>query len=429
MNKEQLIQAMSHTIGADAGAFVEAMVKWVTEQVIEQGNLHIPELGMLEVQKTMEYVWVDSAARKRFLVPPRLYVRFIPDPLVDKESAENAGGVFVQMADLLVRQNKAERHVAERLPVAFFKLILEGMESGEPVEVPGLGAFLLTKVKVDNCTYGRVSFTPDEAFAAAVNRPFSYFSQVELNEGVDFDDVKTFNSYGGASDNDEDLSFLIAREEPVAAPVQEVPLIEEDKTNEVELPVGQEGDVSPEQIEEQDDLTETVEEELLPSSQNDTQPSQDMSRQTVQDDSEDDDDSSQPRHWGRWALGAVAALLCVGGIVKLAGGSGESEIVTPAEEVPAVAKVEKPDSVMSAPPTVKDTIDYAALNAQIPYGAYDIVGVDTVITVMKGQDLPTISRIFLGTDIQIYLIVLNEGNNDPQEGERYKIPKLKLRKR
>ena len=111
------------------------------------------------------------------------------------------------------------------------------------------------------------------------------------------------------------------------------------------------------------------------------------------------------------------------------GGSGESVVVTPAEEVPAVAKVEKPDSVMSAPPTVKDTIDYSALNAQIPYGAYDIVGVDTVITVMKGQDLPTISRIFLGTDIQIYLIVLNEGNNDPQEGERYKIPKLKLRKR
>ena len=75
-----------------------------------------------------------------------------------------------------------------------------------------------------------------------------------------------------------------------------------------------------------------------------------------------------------------------------------------------------------------DTIDYDAMNAQIPYGAYDIVGIDTVITVMPGQNLATISRIFLGTDIHIYLIVANNGNNDPQEGEKYRIPRLRPRK-
>ena len=75
-----------------------------------------------------------------------------------------------------------------------------------------------------------------------------------------------------------------------------------------------------------------------------------------------------------------------------------------------------------------DTIDYEAMNAQIPYGAYDIVGIDTVITVMPGQDLATISRIFLGTDIHIYLVVANNGNNEPKEGEKYRIPKLQLRK-
>ena len=75
-----------------------------------------------------------------------------------------------------------------------------------------------------------------------------------------------------------------------------------------------------------------------------------------------------------------------------------------------------------------DTINFEAMNAQIPYGAYDIVGIDTVITVMPGQNLATISRIFLGTDIHIYLIVANNGNDNPKEGEKYRIPRLKLRK-
>ena len=96
------------------------------------------------------------------------------------------------------------------------------------------------------------------------------------------------------------------------------------------------------------------------------------------------------------------------------------------QEVVAPVGVEKADAAVMAQAT--DTLDFAAMNAQIPYGAYDIVGVDTTITVMKGQDLAAISRIFLGTDIQIYLIVLNGGNNDPKEGDRYMIPKLKLRK-
>ena len=94
------------------------------------------------------------------------------------------------------------------------------------------------------------------------------------------------------------------------------------------------------------------------------------------------------------------------------------------EDTMKVAEVE--DVTQVAAPA--DTINYEAMNAQIPYGAYDIVGIDTVITVMPGQNLATISRIFLGTDIHIYLIVANNGNDNPKEGEKYRIPRLKLRK-
>ena len=137
-------------------------------------------------------------------------------------------------------------------------------------------------------------------------------------------------------------------------------------------------------------------------------------------------------------------LIGVAGILLLAGiafwlnkGNGEDRDLaltdtlstTVATNVEAEGENENLSEAATTGVITRDTLDYQAMNAQIPYGAYDIVGVDTVITVMKGQTLEDISRFFLGTDILIYLTVLNDGNTTPQEGEKYKIPKLKLRKR
>ena len=74
-----------------------------------------------------------------------------------------------------------------------------------------------------------------------------------------------------------------------------------------------------------------------------------------------------------------------------------------------------------------DTIDFDAMNAQIPYGAYDIVAIDTVITVGKGQTALSISKMMLGTEYTIYIVVANDGNDQPQPGQPYRIPKLQLR--
>ena len=74
-----------------------------------------------------------------------------------------------------------------------------------------------------------------------------------------------------------------------------------------------------------------------------------------------------------------------------------------------------------------DTIDFDAMNAQIPYGAYDIGAIDTVITVGKGQTSLSISKMMLGTEYTIYIVVANDGNDQPQPGQPYRIPKLQLR--
>ena len=74
------------------------------------------------------------------------------------------------------------------------------------------------------------------------------------------------------------------------------------------------------------------------------------------------------------------------------------------------------------------TLDFASLNAKIPYGGYDIIGVASEINVAPGMTLQKIAQIYLGTEHTIYLEVLNDGK-EPQPGEMYKIPVLQLRKK
>lgn len=455
MNKEQLIGALSNALGCDAAAAVDAVARWVAQQVVEQGALHVAGFGMFEVQKQMEYVWVDSSSRKRFLVPPRLCVRFVPDPLVPDE-AKKGTAVFQQLAEVLVRQCQAQPHVAEQMPVAFFKLIMDGMETGEPVEVPGWGTFILTKVKVDGCIYGRVAFTPEEAFAAWVNRPFAYLPQVELSQGVKFDDITTTHVLGAAGETDDSQSFLIAKEEPAptrhdnldethtqqesANATEPAPATEPESASAAGAKAASTAGAKPASAAGAKPVSVA---ELESASASGVKPAVGL---VSESDVLSDDDSSeatepapQHRQWMWIALSAVAALLCIIVVAKWMGGStaddgapvvAQQVSTEGAASTDVAANTEGVANTEAAPSAVAtaDTIDYAAMNAQIPYGAYDIVGIDTIITVMPGQDLATISRIFLGTDIHIYLIVANHGNNHPQEGDKYRIPKLKLRK-
>ena len=70
---------------------------------------------------------------------------------------------------------------------------------------------------------------------------------------------------------------------------------------------------------------------------------------------------------------------------------------------------------------------YAEENERCKYGAYKIVGLDTIITVTPGMDLQRIATIFLGSEMQMYLTAMNDGNDNPQVGEQYKIPKIELK--
>lgn len=108
---------------------------------------------------------------------------------------------------------------ADRYIDAFFSVIEEGLSVDKVVKIKGFGTFKLVEVKdresVDVNTgervviegHSKISFTPENALKELVNKPFSQFETVELNEGVEFD--KEINLSGlttSYSDNSDDVA-------------------------------------------------------------------------------------------------------------------------------------------------------------------------------------------------------------------------------
>lgn len=97
----------------------------------------------------------------------------------DKLTIEN-------LAALLAAKMNMEQADADAFVCSFFALIEEGLKRDKYVKIKGLGTFKLI-TEADN--EGKVVFIPDVALKEAVNKPFSHFQPVELNEGVHFDDI------------------------------------------------------------------------------------------------------------------------------------------------------------------------------------------------------------------------------------------------
>ena len=99
------------------------------------------------------------------------------------------------------KHNIGKRNVSDFLN-SFIDVIRENLASEGSVKIKGLGTFKVVKVKdresvnVDTgeryIIYGheRLSFTPDSLMKELVNRPFSQFDTVELNDGVVFEDIE-----------------------------------------------------------------------------------------------------------------------------------------------------------------------------------------------------------------------------------------------
>ena len=88
-----------------------------------------------------------------------------------------------QLITRLAETAKIDNNTSRRFIKALFDTVARQLEAGETVEIKGVGTF----EAVDRDGRRSVTFTPDGALAAELNRPFEMFQAVELAPDVDFD--------------------------------------------------------------------------------------------------------------------------------------------------------------------------------------------------------------------------------------------------
>ena len=111
------------------------------------------------------------------------------------------GKVAIQdIADKLIKQNGLSKKEATRFVNKMFDLIREALERDSSVKVKGLGTFKIIDVDSRESVnvntgervliegHNKITFTPDVLMKELVNKPFSQFETIVLNDGVDFKD-------------------------------------------------------------------------------------------------------------------------------------------------------------------------------------------------------------------------------------------------
>ncbi len=361
------------------------------------------------------------------------------------------------IAKILTEKNNLSAAEANRFVSEMFAVVLEHLQDDELVKVKGLGTFKIISVEARESvsvrtgervvidSHSKVTFTPDTVMKELVNKPFSQFETVVLNDGVEFADMP-----------DE------ATEEEPAAPVEEPAAPVEEPAAPVEEVVAESDEVTalpfvdeePEPTEPQfvDDEPQFVDDESNKSEPNDPD----------EPEASDDDDSRPWRHWLSMATAVVLlmALSAFGGYeygrrqqpVAVADTVWVRDTVRVAEEpldssaveqaVKEEMKQEEAPAPTSAPVVKEDNQDkpsaedliaerYASKDERVRLGAYRIVGTQDEITILPGQTFYSICRAHLGPDMECYIEVYNDLPRNPQlkAGQKLKIPKLKMKKR
>ena len=114
------------------------------------------------------------------------------------------GKISIQdLAQVLVERKGLNKRDAAIFVSAMFDIIQTNLEKDKIVKIKGLGTFKIIDVddreSVNVNTgervliegHNKITFTPDSLMKELVNKPFSQFETVVLNDGVDFEDMNS----------------------------------------------------------------------------------------------------------------------------------------------------------------------------------------------------------------------------------------------
>ena len=392
------------------------------------------------------------------------------------------GKIFMaELADMLAQKAGISKREAQQFLTDFVETIQDGVNNDKLVKIKGLGTLKVIDVdaresvnvntgeRVTIDSHQKLTFTPDAAMKELVNKPFSQFETVVLNDGVEFDDEPEVEEPAIAEETPEPVveptpepepEPVVVPEpepEPVVVPEPEPVVVPEPEPEPVVVP-------EPEPVVVPEPEPEPVvvpEPEPEPEPMPEPEPEADPA--PVEEEVAEEAEEKSASYWWLWLL--IAIIACV---ISFAGGylygrhmemqelfaedaPADTAAVqaAPVVEVKDTAKVDtmqvKPEAeeqaevkepeVKQPEPEVKqpepepEWKKYEAMDVRVRTGAYGIVGTDRMEKVRPGDTMKRIARRTLGEGMECYIEVYNNITTSAlKEGQEVKIPKLKLKK-
>ena len=382
------------------------------------------------------------------------------------------GKIYVsELASILVEKYGIDKRGAQGFIAAMVDVIRDGIARDKLVKVKGLGTFKVVEVEARESvnvntgervvidSHSKLTFTPDAAMKDLVNKPFSQFETVVLNDGVTFDDMGQKEVEEPPVEEEAPVEEKAPEPQEPIAPIETIATIDAIETIETTTPEAP--------------APETPEVPEAPAPETPETP----------DDPEDPDTPEDPEphsslQWLWIPIILVLCGLCFGAGYYLGQQKKEPPVVPPTEtsqsthaesivpedtadivikEAPDAQTVQqtaqpepqqpqpqpeaaapqqpqaqqqpKAQAQQAQPKDNEDYKKYEAMDNRVRTGAYQIVGLDHVVKVKQGETLYRISRSALGPGMECYVEVYNGITKDTplQVGQEIKIPKLKMK--
>lgn len=364
---------------------------------------------------------------------------------------------------------------AESFVTAIVDTILEGLAKDRQVKIKGFGTFKLTAVKeresvnvntgerVTITGHDKITFSPEASVRDLINKPFAQFDTVVLSDLVDLEamaDVGTEEDDIDENTEKNSTATIVPLTLKTAMPPKDVELQvtpQEHKKQEVqevqeEKEVQEEQEVHEDIAEPEEECTSTIE----PQPQDETEMTTD--NEQIEIETEYDDEGTGKKKLLIYAviINIITVALAFAGGYYLGtkhyfchddAAPAVEQTAAPVKPTPAAphkatadsitskadttvaqqSATPQPDETPKAEETTNDAAKYYT-DARIRTGAYDIIGVAQTVTVQSGQTLKSISKAYLGPDMECYVEALN-GVKEVQAGDKLQIPKLKIRKK
>lgn len=375
---------------------------------------------------------------------------------------------ITDLAGVIAKQRKLSTKDVEKFISAMFLVVDKGLDADRLVKIKGLGTFKVTSVKPRESInvntgarvviegHDKVSFTPDTSMRDLINKPFAQFETVVLKDDVDFSDIEHDNSdeekrESVASNTEKEVQgekTISSNEEEIAPQDMAQENVLEIKDDKEDCPVtaptdnivvsGEDGNPN--------DVIERRESSTITSNTNTYERGENVMVEQANVDEEEFVDTqewvSRSQYKHSIIIGVLSAVIClfIGllvGIYILGDFNhdkvAKSEFATPQvtmadKDSMTNAKVNPAPGIKTSANKTEDEVDFDKMNAdpRVKMGAYNIVGIDTIITLKSGQTMKSYCRSTLGSGMLCYFQVLND-TTELGEGAKMKVPKVKVK--